>query len=242
MSKSLAERFTEKVDVNGPVPAHAPEMGPCALWTASRRSDGYGQIMLQAEESPRGKDGPVLAQRVAFFLHFGRWAVPFAIQSCRNRLCVRWGHLVEGPRGSNRAPITERPCRKCGAKDRNAKGNCRLCHLERELARYHSDPVMSRAIRRAHTYGISVDAQFALFKAQDERCANHGCRTPITFREAHVDHDHSCCPNTPACGRCVRGFLCGDCNAALGRTHDSIPIILGLADYLTHWMRTRATA
>jgi hypothetical protein len=30
--KTLEERFWEKVDKNGPVPAHRPELGPCWVW------------------------------------------------------------------------------------------------------------------------------------------------------------------------------------------------------------------
>lgn len=34
-------------------------------------------------------------------------------------------------------------------------------------------------------------------------------------RAFSVDHDHACCPTTPACGKCNRGILCQHCNTAL---------------------------
>jgi hypothetical protein len=37
-------RFWPKVNKNGPIPAHAPHLGPCWIWTACRRSNGYGKF------------------------------------------------------------------------------------------------------------------------------------------------------------------------------------------------------
>lgn len=31
----------------------------------------------------------------------------------------------------------------------------------------------------------------------------------------NVDHDHTCCPTTPTCGKCTRGVLCFNCNYKL---------------------------
>ena len=40
-------RFWLKVDKNGPVPAHRPDLGPCWLWTASiNKTTGYGQFAI----------------------------------------------------------------------------------------------------------------------------------------------------------------------------------------------------
>ena len=36
----LGERFWSKVDKNGPIPSHRPELGPCWIWIARR--DRYG--------------------------------------------------------------------------------------------------------------------------------------------------------------------------------------------------------
>ncbi len=38
-----ADRFWSKVDKDGPVPAHRPDLGPCWLWTAAR-THGYGRF------------------------------------------------------------------------------------------------------------------------------------------------------------------------------------------------------
>jgi len=48
-----------------------------------------------------------------------------------------------------------------------------------------------------------------------------------------VDHDHECCPgDSPSCGLCVRGLLCGQCNMAIGLLGESIPRIRGALEYL----------
>lgn len=36
------ERFWSKVDKNGPVPEHRPDLGPCWIWNAARKEKGYG--------------------------------------------------------------------------------------------------------------------------------------------------------------------------------------------------------
>lgn len=43
-SRPASDRFWEKVDKNGPIPASRPELGPCWLWTASLDDKGYGQF------------------------------------------------------------------------------------------------------------------------------------------------------------------------------------------------------
>jgi hypothetical protein len=47
-----SERFWAKVDKNGPIPAYRPDLGPCWLWTASKRADGYGQALPNKERAP----------------------------------------------------------------------------------------------------------------------------------------------------------------------------------------------
>lgn len=38
----LPKRFWKKVDKNGPVPAHRPDLGPCHLWMGTLTERGYG--------------------------------------------------------------------------------------------------------------------------------------------------------------------------------------------------------
>jgi len=78
MSKSLEERFFEKVDASG----------PCWEWTGARMKNGYGVINLGSGR------GTALAHRVGYELLVG--SVPTGAQLdhvCRVRHCVDPDHL-----------------------------------------------------------------------------------------------------------------------------------------------------
>lgn len=68
-------------------------------------------------------------------------------------------------------------------------------------------------------YGISKLEYLSML--ENAVCGNTGCNS--TYR-LHIDHDH-------ATGK-VRGWLCSDCNTALGLLHDSLEKINGLKKYL----------
>jgi Recombination endonuclease VII len=69
-------------------------------------------------------------------------------------------------------------------------------------------------------FGITPERFSQMLEEQANACAI--CRTP--FEEGQRicwDHDHSCCPvpasgHTVSCGKCLRGFLCVQCNTRLG--------------------------
>lgn len=83
--KPLPDRFWEKVDKNGPVPAHRPELGPCHLWTASLDRRGYGKFWFDGK--------PRKAHRLAFESVKGKPRKPLLDHLCRVRRCVNHDHL-----------------------------------------------------------------------------------------------------------------------------------------------------
>ena len=134
---SPAERFFQKVDKNGPVPAHRPELGPCWIWTASRNNKGYGLVRLNWRLE--------LAHRAAFCFQHGRWPEPCALHLCDHGhlACVRWDHLVEGTLTDNN-------------RDMSAKGrNFAAMHPERTRRGPDTSPERVRAIQAAAAAGAS---------------------------------------------------------------------------------------
>lgn len=51
-------------------------------------------------------------------------------------------------------------------------------------------------------------------------------------RALAVDHDHSCCPGSRSCGKCIRGLLCHRCNVSLGNMDDDPVRLRAAAVYL----------
>jgi hypothetical protein len=130
--------------------------------------------------------------------------------------------------GTTRADTRE--CRGCGAEfsiagQRNPDGK-----LKRSDTRWCSRcrPELSQgaqAKRLHYRYGIALD--------QYEAASQRGCEIcGTTDAKLHVDHDHSCCPGGYTCGGCVRGFLCGQCNQALGLLKDDPDRMVAAAAYV----------
>lgn len=85
-SKTTEERFWPKVDKDGPIPDHAPELGPCWLWTAHCDNKDYGRFRLGLTM--------LRAHRVSYSFVHG--PIPDGLQVdhlCRVHNCVRPTHL-----------------------------------------------------------------------------------------------------------------------------------------------------
>ena len=142
---SIEERFLSYVDLDGPVPSFAPDLGPCSLWELKPNRGGYG--VFGVGTSPEGKQINRLAYDWAWEQEHG--PVPDGCQLdhlCRVRLCVRTSHLEvvtqteNQRRGLNGVLKTE--CPQGHPYDEantlyRANGNrrCRRCHADQERNR-----------------------------------------------------------------------------------------------------------
>ena len=72
-------------------------------------------------------------------------------------------------------------------------------------------------------YGITIQDELDMLKAQDGRCAICG-KLLTNLTEACIDHDHKT-------GK-VRGILCGHCNRGLGYFKDNSEALIKAAVYL----------
>jgi hypothetical protein len=113
-------------------------------------------------------------------------------------------------------------CKDCGSTTRKLPypgPRCTTCHR----ARKKELKTKNHSSRMLKLYNLSDGEYDALLIAQGGLCKTCGFitgRRGVTKRLS-VDHDHSCCPSPPICGKCIRGLICGPCNTLLGEVGDS---------------------
>lgn len=91
----VADRFWSKVNTDGPTSADRPDLGPCALWTDTPNSAGYGTLKVDGAS--------VMAHRMAWLLSGDDLAADLEIDHlCFTRLCVRRSHLEQVTNAENK--------------------------------------------------------------------------------------------------------------------------------------------
>lgn len=106
---------------------------------------------------------------------------------------------------------------------------------QRRSDQWHSLPEEERKARARATHikahGITVEDYDQMVEEQDGRCAI--CRElPPDGEVLQIDHDHSCCPGSTSCGKCVRKLLCSACNRGIGCFRDKVALLMKAVEYL----------
>lgn len=97
---ALEERFWSKVDKQGPIPEHRPELGPCWIWIGCKDNEGYGRFYIH-------HDSYIRANRYALIIKNG-YIKQWALHHCDNPSCVRLDHLYDGDQKDNTRDFIER--------------------------------------------------------------------------------------------------------------------------------------
>jgi hypothetical protein len=125
---------------------------------------------------------------------------------------------------------------------------CKKCHKEKS-AQYRKDnpdstrqcvsnyrkqnPEKVKDSQLRTKYGISLDKRNEMIDNQGGKCLLCDVEFSEKWDERPgVDHDHTCCPGSSTCGKCIRGILCLRCNAWLGRFEDKPEMFIKALDYL----------
>ena len=99
---AILERFWSRVDKNGPVPTHRPELGPCWVFTGSDRGPlGHARMHVRNKRTS--------AHRFAWELEHGPIADGLQVlHHCDNGACVRGAHLFLGTQADNMRDMSEK--------------------------------------------------------------------------------------------------------------------------------------
>ncbi len=104
----------------------------------------------------------------------------------------------------------------------------------RDAKRYTLAEDRPRFWHSAKIHNTTIDELERMLAAQGGVCYLCG---ELPSGKFHVDHDHSCCPDTvdgkrvrKTCGQCIRGLACQRCNQVIGMVKECPELLRRLAD------------
>ena len=116
------------------------------------------------------------------------------------------------------------------------KKRCSHCKLTKQLSDFTGIKSISRICRECtkitmlrHKYHLTWTEAELAYNLRNGDC--NICEQPDKFGLC-LDHDHRCCPGIKSCGKCIRGFICWNCNRGLGAFKDNLIFLQRALDYV----------
>jgi hypothetical protein len=128
-------------------------------------------------------------------------------------------------------------CRNCGEYFPEAQMKQVSNGKRKGLTYCASCSPLLRRIRLVEKYGITIDQYHQMLEEQGYACKICKLEEKTSRVRLSIDHDHSCCPGSNSCGKCVRGLICSNCNMSLGNAQDSIEILQNMIEYLKSYQK-----
>lgn len=148
-SRTMSERFWDKVDKAGPVPSHVHGLGNCWIWTGAKDPLGYG-FFRESNSKPMSR-----SHRVSWALSVGDIGNMLVLHKCDNPSCVRPDHLFLGTNQDN-------------IDDRDRKGRQR-CAVGKRASRVYLTPQQLHEIRSSALPKAELSRMFGVHKTTIRR-------------------------------------------------------------------------
>jgi hypothetical protein len=129
---NIERRFWSRVNKDGPIPAHVPDLGACWVWTGATSTAGYGQM--------RANKKTQLAPRVSWLIATGSAPRLLVCHKCDNPPCVNPRHLFEGSVRDNALDMVAKGRARGGNLRGGRHGNAKM-----------TDALVAEVLRRAST-------------------------------------------------------------------------------------------
>lgn len=187
-----------------------------------------------------GEDKPLTEENYYRFYHHARKKYYYR-KECRSCFTKR---TAKGTRKKLYTDGIAKECGQCGVIQpvenftNKGKGKlsafCKTC-LASYMRKYYSNHTNKQKhldLQKTNLYkkyGLTQEEAIVLKDRYDGKCW-----ICLTVEGTSFDHDHACCPGLGSCGKCVRAWLCKQCNSALGGFRDDPDVVERAQQYLTY--------